>query len=295
MAENILLDVRQLKQHFQLTASFSVKAVDDVSFQLRRGEILGLAGESGSGKSTLARTLLGLYPPTAGEVYYKDYCISDKQIYRQHKKEIQKNIQIIFQDSAAALNPRMTVAEIIAEPLIVHHACSSKAERTAKIGELLHMVGLDRCYGQYYPDELSGGQRQRVNIARSISLNPALIIADEPVASLDVSIQAQIINLFQQLQREKHFSFLFIAHDLSLLRFLCDRIGVMYRGKLVELAETEDLFISPLHSYTKSLLSAIPIPDPCCARAKKVVAFSETIVSEYACWKETKKGHYVLR
>ena len=294
MAEHILLDVRQLKQHFQLTASFSVKAVDGVSFQLRRGEILGLAGESGSGKSTLARTLLGLYPPTAGAVYYKDYCISDKQVYRQHKKEIQKNIQVIFQDSASALNPRLTVAEIIAEPLIVHHACSSKAERAEKIRELLHLVGLDSCYGQCYPDELSGGQRQRVNIARSISLDPALIIADEPVASLDVSMQAQIINLFQQLQREKQFSFLFIAHDLSLLRFLCDRIGVMYRGELVELATTEELFASPLHSYTQSLLAAMPVPDPCCARKKKFFSLPEAMDHAEVHWQEAKAGHYIL-
>lgn len=294
MSEDILLDVRNVKQFFRINSSFTVKAVDDVSFQLRRGEIFGLAGESGSGKSTLARTLLGLKPPTAGTIYYKNYCISDKQIYRQHKREIQKNIQIVFQDSAAALNPHLTVEEIIAEPLKVHQLGASKAERTAKIGELLNLVGLDSSYRRYYPAELSGGQRQRVSIARSISLEPALIIADEPVASLDVSIQAQIINLFQQLQTEKQFTFLFIAHDLSLLRFLCNRIGVMYCGKLVEMAATEELFARPLHPYTKSLLSAIPVPDPCYEKNKKVLVFDGIQINESAQWQEAGDGHYVL-
>lgn len=294
MAEDILMDVRHLKQYFHINDAFTIKAVDDISFQLHRGEIFGLAGESGSGKSTLARTLLGLYLPTDGEIYYKKYCISDKHIYQQHKKELQKNIQIIFQDSAAALNPRMTVEEIIAEPLIIHHIYSRKAERRAKIHDLLKLVGLDYNFSRCYPTELSGGQRQRVSIARSISLDPALIIADEPVASLDVSIQAQIINLFQTLQREKKFTFLFIAHDLSLLRFLSDRIGVMYRGKMMELAETEEVFSNPLHPYTKSLLSAIPVPDPIYERTKKFLTFDETQLVENACWQESRKEHYVL-
>lgn len=295
MAEEILLDIRNLKQHFPINSSFTVKAVDGISLQLRRGEIFGLAGESGSGKSTLARTLMGFHPPTEGAVYYQNYCISDKKIYQQHKKEIQKNIQIIFQDSATALNPRMTVAESIAEPLKVHHICNNSIELTAKIDELLNMVGLDNSFSQYYPDELSGGQRQRVNIARSISLEPALIIADEPVASLDVSIQAQIINLFQHLQQEKQFTFLFIAHDLSLLHFISDRIGVMYQGKLVELAATEELFARPIHPYTKSLLSAIPIPDPYYERNKKSLSFDETQMNAAAQWQEARKGHYVLK
>lgn len=295
MSEETLLSVKNLKQHFHINSAFTIKAIDDISFHIARGEILGLAGESGSGKSTLARTLLGFHRPTAGSIYYKNLCISDKKIHAQHKHLIQKNIQIIFQDSSAALNPHMTVSELIAEPLKVHHICKTPTELSMKIHGLLDMVGLDSSFSQYYPDELSGGQRQRVNIARSLSLEPDLIIADEPVASLDVSIQAQIINLFQHLQQEKQFTFLCIAHDLSLLHFICDRVGVMYQGKLVELAETEELFAKPLHLYTKSLLSAIPVPDPSCQRNRKLCLFDETQLDPNAQWQQLEKNHYVLK
>jgi oligopeptide transport system ATP-binding protein len=292
---DIILSVRHLKKDFSINKSFTVEAVNDVSFDLKRGEVFGLAGESGSGKSTLARTLMSMYQPTSGEIYYNGACISDKVVYQQQKKKIQKNMQIVFQDSAAALNPHMSVEEIIGEPLKIHELCSTQKEYQEKIKGVLKMVGLDNGFCDRYPDELSGGQRQRVNIARSLSLEPALIIADEPVASLDVSIQAQIINLFQKLQDEKKFTFLFIAHDLSLLRFISDRIAVMYRGRLVELAETDELFTQPLHPYTRSLLSAIPVPDPQMERMKNFIAFDEREISENACWQEVKKGHFVLR
>ncbi len=235
MAE-ILLSVQHVKQFFSINASFTVEAVNDVSFQIRCGEVFGLAGESGSGKSTLARTIMHMYEPTAGAVYYKEWQISAQPIYHAHKKDIQRNMQMIFQDSAAALNPRMTVRELIEEPLRIWRWCSTCPAYRQRVVELLQLVGLETSFLSQYPDELSGGQRQRVSIARSLALEPSLIIADEPVASLDVSIQAQIINLFQELQREKQFAFLFIAHDLSLLRFISDRIGVMYRGHMVELA-----------------------------------------------------------
>lgn len=292
---DIILSVRHLKKNFSVNKSFMVEAVNDVSFDLKRGEVFGLAGESGSGKSTLARTLMSMYQPTSGEIYYNGACISDKVVYQQEKKKIQKDMQIVFQDSAAALNSHMSVEEIIREPLEIHALCSTQKEYQEKIKGVLKMVGLDNGFCDRYPDELSGGQRQRVNIARSLSLEPALIIADEPVASLDVSIQAQIINLFQKLQDEKKFTFLFIAHDLSLLRFISDRIAVMYRGRLVELAETDELFAQPLHPYTRSLLSAIPVPDPQLERMKNFIAFDESEISENACWQEVKKGHFVLR
>lgn len=290
----ILLDVQNLEQHFYMNKDFTIKAVDHVSFQLRKGEILGLAGESGSGKSTLAKTLLGVYRPSGGKIFYQGMEISDRQVYQKNKKNIQRNLQIIFQDSSAALNPRMQIGEIISEPLLVHHICSNQNERKLKVRELLKLVGLEESYQYAYPGELSGGQRQRVNIARSISLDPACIIADEPVASLDVSIQAQIINLFQQLQREKQFTFLFIAHDLSLLRFPCDRIGVMYKGKLLELATPEELFSNPVHAYTKSLISAIPVPDPLLAKKMIITPFLKPLKESEKSWQLIENEHYVL-
>lgn len=293
MAE-ILLSVQHVKQFFPINASFTVEAVNDVSFQIRRGEVFGLAGESGSGKSTLARTIMHMYEPTAGAVYYKEWQISAQSIYHAHKQDIQRNMQMIFQDSAAALNPRMTVRELIEEPLRIWRCCSTSLSYRQRAVELLQLVGLEDSFLSQYPDELSGGQRQRVSIARCLALEPSLIIADEPVASLDVSIQAQIINLFQELQREKQFAFLFIAHDLSLLRFISDRIGVMYHGHMVELAETEELFCHPVHPYTKSLLSAIPIPDPVLERSKKIYPFHLANLSNRVKWQEVRKGHYVL-
>ncbi|WP_411683196.1 ATP-binding cassette domain-containing protein [Clostridium thailandense] len=293
MNSETIIDVRNLKQHFYINKNFTIKAVDDVSFQVNKGEIFGLVGETGSGKSTIARTIMGIYPITSGEVYFKGNMISDKNIYNQNKKDIQKNMQIIFQDSAAALNPRMTVERIIAEPLQVNHIINSKEELQKKIDELMSVVGLDISYKSKYPGEISGGQRQRVAIARSIGMKPDLIIADEPIASLDVSIQAQIVTLFQRLQKEYGFTFIFIAHDLSIIRFISDRVGVMFRGKLMEVAPTKELFKKPVHPYTQALLSAVPVPDPVYERNKKILTYDEENIKSESKMVEVSPGHFV--
>lgn len=294
MKEGAILELKQLKQYFKIHKQLTIKAVDGVSLALQEGEIFALVGESGSGKSTVAKTVMGLHKPTGGEIYFRNYLISDRAVYKKHHKEIQKNMQIIFQDSASALNHRRTVQQIIEEPLKIHRVYSNAAERLKKVEELLYMVGLEESYKTKYPYELSGGQRQRVSIARCLSLEPSLIVADEPIASLDVSIQAQIINLFQTLQRENRFTFLLIAHDLSMVRYISNRIGVMYRGKLVELAETEELFSNPLHPYTKSLLSAIPIPDPYYERQKEIQYFHEAQMKWDGIVQEVLPGHMVM-
>ncbi|MBV7276208.1 ABC transporter ATP-binding protein [Clostridium sp. PL3] len=293
MNSETIIDVRNLKQHFYINKNFTIKAVDDVSFQVNKGEIFGLVGETGSGKSTIARTIMGIYPITSGEVYFKGNMISDKNIYNQNKKDIQKNMQIIFQDSAAALNPRMTVEKIIAEPLQVNHIINSKEELQKKIDDLMSVVGLDRSYKSKYPGEISGGQRQRIAIARSIGMKPDLIIADEPIASLDVSIQAQIVTLFQRLQKEYGFTFIFIAHDLSIIRFISDRVGVMFHGKLMELAPTKELFNKPVHPYTQALLSAVPVPDPVYERNKKIFTYDEENIKSDGKMVEVSPGHFV--
>ena len=290
-----ILSVNNLKQHFQVNKDLTIKAVDGVTFQVQKGEVFGLVGETGSGKSTVARTIMGIYPATSGEVYFKGQRISEKEIYRQNKKDLHLNMQIIFQDSAAALNPRMTVEQIITEPLKVNRIMRNKNELRDKLESLLFEVGLDDTYATKRPAEISGGQRQRVAIARCLSTSPDLIIADEPVASLDVSIQAQIINLFQRLQREHGFSFLLIAHDLSIIKFICDRVAVMLQGKLMELAPTQELFNNPLHPYTRSLLSAVPVPDPLIERIKKILDFDVKGAKTQGEMLEVSLGHYVLQ
>ena len=266
MSKEVLLDVRHLTQQFHLTKKIKVKAVDDVSFQIHKGEIFGLVGESGSGKSTVARCLMNIYQPAQGEIWYKDVNICDKKEFKKHKKMLQTRRQMIFQDSASSLNPRMKIGDIVAEPLRIYSGKGRPGKK--EIEKQLELVGLDRSYMEKYPCELSGGQRQRVAIARALSTKPELIVADEPIASLDVSIQAQMVNLFRKLQKEQGFSFLFIAHDLSMVEFLCDRTGVMYHGKLVEEGRTKDIFAHPEHEYTKALLAAVPIPDPRIERQK---------------------------
>ncbi|BBB89443.1 MAG TPA: ATP-binding cassette domain-containing protein [Methylomusa anaerophila] len=290
-----ILSVCNLKQHFHINKNLTIKAIDGITFDVNKGEVFGLVGETGSGKSTVARTITGIYPPTGGEVYFKGNMISQKIIRKQNKKDIHKNMQIIFQDSSAALNPRMTVEQIIAEPLTVNRIMRDKNELRDKLESLLKEVGLDNAYKTKYPAEISGGQRQRVAIARCLSMNPDLIIADEPVASLDVSIQAQIINLFQRLQREHGFSFLFIAHDLSIIKFICDRVAVMLHGKIMEIAATKELFNNPLHPYTQSLLSAVPVPDPVYERNKKLLDFDTKNAKTDGIMVEVAPGHYVMK
>ena len=260
-----LLQVDHLKMHFDVTKGlFSpkqiVKAVDDVSFYVGEGETYGLVGESGCGKSTLGRTLVKIYPATGGKILYKGQDIA--RLGKEEEKHFRKEVQMIFQDPYASLNPRMTVGEIIKEPMEIHGILDSSKDREDRAAELLKTVGLKPDHIRRYPHEFSGGQRQRISIARTLALNPRFIICDEPISALDVSIQAQVINLLEQLQRERGLTYLFIAHDLSMVKHISDRIGVMYLGSLVELADSEELFENPMHPYTKALLSAIPIPDP---------------------------------
>lgn len=260
-----LLTASHLKKYFPVKSAFfssekkAVHAVDDVSFDLYEGEVLGLVGESGSGKSTTGRLLLRLIEPTSGDVLYKGENILKANTVRM--RSLRKEMQIIFQDPYSSLNPRMTIGKILEEPFIIHKI-GNKAERTERIKGLLEKIGLHPDAVNRYPHEFSGGQRQRVGIARAIALSPRLIVADEPISSLDVSIQAQIINLLEDLQKEFNLSILFIAHDLNMVRHLSNRVAVMYLGRIVELAQTNELFKSPKHPYTEALLSAIPIPNP---------------------------------
>ena len=292
---DILLDVQHLSHLFKLGKHTTLKAVDDVSFQMRKGEIFGLVGESGSGKSTVARCIMNIYQPTAGEILYKGINVCERKAFRQHRKMLEAQRQIIFQDSTSSLNQRMTVAEIIAEPMSIHHIKPPRGNLRAEAEFQLRYVGMDSAYLDKYPTELSGGQRQRVAIARALSMEPELLVADEPVASLDVSIQAQIVNLLRHCNREHGCSILFIAHDLSMVEYLCDRVGVMYRGKLVELAPTAELYADPRHPYTKALLSAIPVPDPIAERNKQRVDFDEGEFDSDGVLTEVAPGHFVLR
>ncbi|MFI5359301.1 MAG: ABC transporter ATP-binding protein [Halanaerobiales bacterium] len=264
--ERKLLEVKNLKKYFPVKAGILrktvayVKAVDGVSFHINEGETLGLVGESGCGKSTTGHTILRLLEATGGEVIFDGKDILS--LNKREMREARKDMQIIFQDPYASLNPRMTIGEIIAEPLIIHKLARNKEERREKVAWLMESVGLAADHMNRFPHEFSGGQRQRIGIARALAVNPRLIIADEPVSALDVSIQAQVINLLQDLQKKFSLTYLFIAHDLSVVKHISDRIGVMYLGKIVELADKDELFNNPLHPYTKALLSAIPIPDP---------------------------------
>ncbi|MGG3272003.1 oligopeptide/dipeptide ABC transporter ATP-binding protein [Priestia aryabhattai] len=260
MTAKHLLEVKQLSKYFSITNKQVLKAVDGVSFYISKGETFGLVGESGCGKSTAGRTIIGLYNRTSGEVLYKGknvHELSEKEKFAFHR-----NMQMIFQDPYASLNPRSTVKEIISEPMEVHGLYSNKKEMLNRMYELLEDVGLNRDHANRYPHEFSGGQRQRIGIARALALNPECIIADEPISALDVSVQAQVVNLLKKLQKEKGLTYLFIAHDLSMVKHISSRIGVMYLGHLVELTTSSELYQKPLHPYTQALLSAIPIPDP---------------------------------
>ena len=291
----ILLDVQHLSHVFKLGKHAVIKAVDDVSFQMKKGEIFGLVGESGSGKSTVARCIMNAFRATAGNILYNGINVCDRKAFRKHHKMLETQRQIIFQDSNSSLNQRMTVADIIAEPMSIHRIKPPRGSLWAEAEFQLKYVGMDASYLDKYPSELSGGQRQRVAIARALSMEPELLVADEPIASLDVSIQAQIINLLRHCNREHGCSMLFIAHDLSMVEYLCDRVGVMYHGKLVELAPTGELYADPRHPYTQALLSAIPVPDPIAERNKKCIDFDEATFDRDGVLTEVTPGHWVLR
>ena len=280
MSENkYLLEVRDLKQHFNiptgLFGSKKLKAVDGVSFAIKEGETLGLVGESGCGKTTVGRSILHLYEPTSGEVYYDGQLIKGKKSVN----EMRKKVQMVFQDPYSSLDPRMTVADIIGEPLDIHHLCKTKAEREARIAELLKIVGLNSEHATRYAHEFSGGQRQRIGIARALAVNPKCIICDEPVSALDVSIQAQIINMFEELQEKLGLTYLFIAHDLLVVKHISDRIAVMYLGHIVEMGPANEIYNHPTHPYSISLLSAVPIPDPDYAKNHKRIVLEGDVPS----------------
>ena len=274
-----LVEVRDLKQHFNINMGLfktkPLKAVDGVSFAIKKGETLGLVGESGCGKTTVGRTLLHLYKPTAGEIYFKGERIESKESIR----EFRKKAAMVFQDPYSSLNPRMTVADIIGEPLDIHKMYANRAERQEKILELMDHVGLNSEHASRYAHEFSGGQRQRIGIARSLAINPDFIVCDEPVSALDVSIQAQVINMFDELQDKMGMSYLFIAHDLLVVRHISDRIAVMYLGKMVEMADANEIYNHPLHPYSKALMSAVPVPDPKIARANQRIPLGGDIPS----------------
>jgi len=274
-----LIEVRHLKQYFDINVgmfrSKPLKAVDDVSFSIRRGETLGLVGESGCGKTTVGRTLLYLYPPTGGEILYNGKPIETKEDIHAFRKKA----TMVFQDPYSSLNPRMTVSDIIGEPLDIHKMYPDRKAREERILELMDRVGLNSEHASRYAHEFSGGQRQRIGIARALALDPDFIVCDEPVSALDVSIQAQVINMFDELQEQMGLTYLFIAHDILVVRHISDRIAVMYLGKMVELANAAEIYERPLHPYTKSLMSAVPQPDPKVARANKRIVLSGDIPS----------------
>jgi len=289
-----LLEVKNLQKHFAVGKKNTIKAVDGVSFDVFKGETFGLVGESGCGKSTTGRTIIRLYDATGGEVKFAGEDVHGKKNKSQLLK-FNRKMQMIFQDPSSSLNPRMTVLDIIAEGLDVHKLVKNDAERKAKVEELLEAVGLNKEHATRFPHEFSGGQRQRIGIARALAVDPEFIIADEPISALDVSIQAQVVNLLKKLQKERGLTYLFIAHDLSMVKYISDRIGVMYMGNLVELAESDELYNNPIHPYTKSLLSAIPLPDPRYERARKRISYDPTVHDtdgEFAL-REVKPGHFV--
>lgn len=267
-----LLEVKDLKQHFKVNKKYSVKAVDGISFVIYPGETYGLVGESGSGKSTTGRSIIRLYEPTSGTVTFEGVDISGK--LSQHQvKHLRTKMQMIFQDPMACLNPRKKVIDIIAEGLDIHHLCKDEKEREEKVYKILELVGLSHEHAMRYPHQFSGGQRQRIGIARALIMDPELIIADEAISALDVSIQAQVVNLMKEIQKQTNTAYLFIAHDLSMVKYISDRIGVLHLGHLVETGTTEEIFNNPIHPYTKSLLSAIPHANPHVEKKRIALAY----------------------
>jgi len=287
-----LLTVRNLTKEFESRSGLFqqpriVRAVDDVSFEIHEGETFGLVGESGSGKSTTGRCILRLIEPTSGEVRFRDrnlLALSPADLRAERR-----NLQIVFQDPFSSLNPRLRVRQIVEEPLVIH-AIGTKAERRARVEELFGLVGLDPSHLDRFPHQFSGGQRQRIGLARALALNPSLVIADEPVSALDVSVQAQVVNLLMELQGRLKLTYLFIAHDLRLVRQICDRVAVIYRGRIVELSDAERVFSQPRHDYTRALLSAIPLPDP--SRRPSRIAYDGTTFDRTLPLREIEPGHF---
>jgi oligopeptide transport system ATP-binding protein len=320
LKDNVLLRVEHLVKHFPITRGIiiqrsigAVRAVDDISFEVNRGETFGLVGESGCGKSTTGRTILQLYVPTSGQVYFEGTDLVG--LDGNEMRRMRRRMQMIFQDPYASLNPRMTVGEIVGEPIIVHQTLKGPAMQ-ARVDELLELVGLNPAFANRYPHEFSGGQRQRIGVARALALNPSFIVCDEPISALDVSIQAQVVNLLDDLQEKFGLTYLFIAHDLSMVRHICDRVGVMYLGVLVEQAERDDLYTNPLHPYAQALISAVPVADPLVEEKRKRIILEGDVPSpanppsgcrfrtrcwladkicaeQVPAWREITPGHYV--
>ena len=290
-----LLTVDHLKQYFKVSGSFTVKAVEDVSFKIYPGETYGLVGESGSGKSTIGRSIIRLYDPTAGEIQFNGLDISGK-MSKSDSQTLRTQMQMIFQDPMASLNPRKKVEDIIREGLDIHHKCKNKEERDEMVKAILAKVGLAPEHATRYPHQFSGGQRQRIGIARALIMNPKLIIADECISALDVSIQAQVVNLMKDIQQETGTAYLFIAHDLSMVKYISDRIGVLHLGHLLETGTTDEIFENPIHPYTKSLLSAIPTPNPIVEKTRSAESYDyATSGIDYTLGTEHHVGgtHYV--
>ena len=275
--KNIIMQVRNLKKYFKLNSKDSLKAVDDVSFDVYEGETLGIVGESGCGKTTCGRTCIGVYNRTDGEVLYRGKDIHKMNHVQKH--QFMKQVQMIFQDPYSSLDPRQKVHDIIAEGMRIHHITKSKDEEICEVQKLLKQVGLNPEHASRYVHEFSGGQRQRIGIARALAVNPEFLLCDEPISALDVSVQAQVVNLLIRLQKERKLTCIFIAHDLSMVKHISDRVGVMYLGKMMELAESDELYARPLHPYTKALLSAIPIPDPELEKKRKEVRLQGEVPS----------------
>ena len=291
-----LLEVNNLVQHFPISRSYTVKAVNGVSFHINPGETYGLVGESGSGKTTIGRSIIRLHNPTSGSVRFQGREISGK-LDSATREMLRADMQMIFQDPMASLNPRKKVSDIIGEGLDIHHRTGSRLEREALIGELLKKVGLSPEHAARYPHQFSGGQRQRVGIARAMIMDPKFIVADEPISALDVSIRAQVLNLMNKLKAERNLTYLFIAHDLSVVRFIADRIAVIHHGEIVEIAESETLFQYPLHPYTVSLLSTVPMPDPIVERTRKHIDYDPSVLDqsgEKREMREIRPGHFIF-
>lgn len=289
-----LLTVKNLRQYFKISRNFTVKAVNGVSFEIYPGETFGLVGESGSGKTTIGRSIIRLYDPTAGEIIFNGKKISG-DLDKSTDKMLRQNMQMIFQDPMSSLNPRKKIGDIIGEGLDIHKLYSTAKERNEIISGILKKVGLSPAHAERYPQQFSGGQRQRVGIARALVMNPKLIIADECISALDVSIQAQVVNLMKDIQAETKCAYLFIAHDLSMVKYISDRIGVLHKGYLVETGSTQEIFSNPVHPYTKSLLSAVPLPNPRIERHRQLITYNSSEADYESCtMQKIDDTHFVL-